>query len=298
MKKELLASAAVVAAVLVSSAPAMAQAPAPAPAEPKPSYTLTGNMTIATDYRFRGISQTFGAGFFSVGPAIQGGIDWAHESGFYLGNWNSNVSGNTFPNGSSIEMDFYGGWKKTWDDWGLDVGTIYYLYPNAKYPSGPTNPITGRPISFTSNTNNWELYVGGSWKWFGLKYFYAVTDYFGLNQGAIVNWIGCNPSQFCLPQAPNGDTKGTQYLTGTFSYEIMPKLTLGASIGYTWLRHYNAMDYFDYKVGVTYDLAGWLLGANLVGTDADKKYWYADNSAGTVRDVGTFGLVLSVGRTF
>src|SRR5215510_14737543 len=82
---------------------------ASAPAEPKPSYTLTGNMTFTTDYRFRGISQTFGAGFFNVGPALQGGIDWAHESGFYLGNWNSNVSGNTFPNGSSIEMDFYGG---------------------------------------------------------------------------------------------------------------------------------------------------------------------------------------------
>src|SRR5262245_66147551 len=81
MKKRLLASAAVVAAVLVSIAPAMAQAPAPAPAEPKPSYTLTGNMTITTDYRFRGISQTFGAGFFNVAPAIQGGCDWAHERG-------------------------------------------------------------------------------------------------------------------------------------------------------------------------------------------------------------------------
>src|SRR5262245_45532458 len=96
MKKELLASAAVVAAVLVSIAPAMAQAPAPAPAEPKPSYTLTGNMTIATDYRFRGISQTFGAGFFNVGPAIQGGIDWAHERGFYAGTWNPDVAGNAF----------------------------------------------------------------------------------------------------------------------------------------------------------------------------------------------------------
>jgi len=293
MKKRLLASAAAAAAVLVSIAPATAQAPAPAPAEPKPSYTLTGNMTITTDYRFRGISQTFGAGFFNVGPAIQGGIDWAHESGFYLGNWNSNVSGNTFPNGSSIEMDFYGGWKKTWDDWGLDVGTIYYLYPNAKYPSGPAG--SG---SFTSNTNNWELYVGGSWKWFGLKYFYGLTDYFGLNQGAIVFWIGCNPSQLCLPQRPNGDTNGTQYLTGTFNYEIIPKLTLGASVGYTWVRHYSAMDYFDYKVGVTYDWAGWLLGANLIGTNADNKYWYAVNGAGTVRDVGNFGLVLSVGKTF
>ena len=93
-------------------------------------------MTIATDYRFRGISQTFGEGFFAPGPAIQGGIDYSHSSGFYLGNWNSNISGNQYPNGSSIEMDFYGGWKGTWDDFGLDVGTIYYVLPGRDEASG------------------------------------------------------------------------------------------------------------------------------------------------------------------
>ena len=121
MKKLLLASAA---AAAFTTSVAQAQAPAPTP-----EHTVTGNMTIATDYRFRGISQTFGEGFFTPGPAIQGGIDYSHSSGFYLGNWNSNISGNQYPNGSSIEMDFYGGWKGQWDDFGLDVGTIYYLYP-------------------------------------------------------------------------------------------------------------------------------------------------------------------------
>lgn len=290
MNKSLIASA----AVAVLAVPIAATAQAPAPAAATPEHTLTGNMTIATDYRFRGISQTFGEGFFKMGPAIQGGIDYSHSSGIYLGNWNSNVSGNTYPNGSGIEMDFYGGWKKTWGDWGLDVGTIYYLYPNAKYPT--TNAL-GVP-GFTT-VKNWELYVGGSWKWFSAKYFYALTDYFGLNADAVNSWIACNPNEIgCVPLARNGDTKGTSYLTGAFNYEIVPKVTLGASIGYTWVRHYGALDYFDYKVGVTYDWAGWLLGANLIGTNADKKYWYAVNGEGTVRDVGTFGLVLSVGKTF
>lgn len=81
---------------------------------------LTGNMTLITDYRFRGISQTYSK------PALQGGIDYAHSSGFYVGNWNSNVSeGAGFP-GGNLEMDFYGGWKKTWGDFGLDIGAIYY----------------------------------------------------------------------------------------------------------------------------------------------------------------------------
>src|SRR2546426_6418696 len=75
MRKSIL-SLSVAAAVLVPGL-AAAQAAAPSP--------LTGNMTLVTDYRFRGISQTLGK------PAFQGGFDYAHASGFYLGNWNSNV---------------------------------------------------------------------------------------------------------------------------------------------------------------------------------------------------------------
>src|SRR2546429_6197344 len=96
MRKSIL-SLAVAAAVLVPGL-AAAQTPAPSP--------LTGNITLISDYRFRGISQTFDK------PAIQGGFDYAHASGLYAGNWNSNVSqGAGFP-GGNIEMDFYGGFKK------------------------------------------------------------------------------------------------------------------------------------------------------------------------------------------
>src|SRR4051812_25230360 len=54
------------------------------PAQPASPHTFTGNVAVATDYRFRGISQTFKQ------PAIQGGFDYSHSSGFYVGNWNSN----------------------------------------------------------------------------------------------------------------------------------------------------------------------------------------------------------------
>ncbi|MBS0309234.1 MAG: hypothetical protein JSS58_09715, partial [Proteobacteria bacterium] len=77
--KKMILSAAVLAAF---ATPAFAQQAA-APASP---HTFTGNVTVATDYRFRGISQTFKQ------PTVQGGFDYSHSSGFYLGNWNSNVS--------------------------------------------------------------------------------------------------------------------------------------------------------------------------------------------------------------
>ena len=131
MRKSIL-SLAVAAAVLVPGL-AAAQAAAPSP--------LTGNTTLITDYRFRGISQTFQK------PAFQGGFDYAHASGLYAGNWNSNVSqGAGFP-GGNIEMDFYGGYKRAFGDLGLDVGFFYYYYPGTKAgattPFSPVNNKTG-----------------------------------------------------------------------------------------------------------------------------------------------------------
>ena len=70
----------------------------------EPEAKLTGNMSLVGDYRFRGFTQT------NYGPAIQGGLDWEHRSGLYLGNWNSSVAQNLY-NGASLEMDFYGGFK-------------------------------------------------------------------------------------------------------------------------------------------------------------------------------------------
>jgi len=118
MRKTVIAAALGAAAAL----PGLASAQTAAPQSP---HTLTGNMTIVSDYRFRGISQTFGQ------PAIQGGIDYSHASGFYAGNWNSNVSGLSFNNGGGIEMDFYGGFKKAFGDFGFDVGVLQYYYPAA-----------------------------------------------------------------------------------------------------------------------------------------------------------------------
>ena len=100
---------------------AMAQsAPASAP-EPEKS-PITANVTVVNDYRYRGISQS------NFKPAIQGGFDYAHESGFYIGNWNSSISWIGDANGNNgavsgnntagtsvsapIEMDFYAGFKK------------------------------------------------------------------------------------------------------------------------------------------------------------------------------------------
>jgi uncharacterized protein (TIGR02001 family) len=67
---------------------------------------VTGNLGLTSDYRFRGVSQSQNA------PAVQSGIDYAHSSGLYIGNWNSSVSSQVYTNGSGVESDLYAGYKK------------------------------------------------------------------------------------------------------------------------------------------------------------------------------------------
>lgn len=83
--------------------------------------TFSGNATLATDYTFRGISQT------EEGPALQGGFDYGYDL-FYAGVWGSNVD---LASGNSLELDVYAGVKPTFGAVTLDIGAIGYFYPGA-----------------------------------------------------------------------------------------------------------------------------------------------------------------------
>jgi uncharacterized protein (TIGR02001 family) len=149
MKKTMISVslAAALSAVAMTSV-AQTAAPAAAPA-PTPDWTVTGNATLISDYRFRGFSQT------NFGPAFQGGFDVAHSSGFYLGNWNSNVAQALY-NGASLETDLYGGFKgELMKDLGFDVGVLHYMY--AKSGKDYTSPLASAQGKKIDNT---EVYGG------------------------------------------------------------------------------------------------------------------------------------------
>lgn len=278
MRKTVL-SLAVVSATCIPSV-VSAQTPAPADAAASP-HTFTGNVTLISDYRFRGISQTY------KGPAIQGGFDYSHSSGFYLGNWNSNVASQVYTGGSGIEMDFYGGYKKSFGDFGFDVGYLYYYYPNAEFQS---------PGIGNKKFDNQEIYLGGSWKWLSLKYSHAISDYFGLGPTQVNGgyWSNKNDGSL-LPD--RGGSKNTYYLDLTANFPVTEKLTLNAHVGTLKVKNYGELDYTDWKVGVTYDLNGWLLGAAYVDTNAKNEWYYTGGSKGN-KDTGKSTLLVSIGKTF
>ena len=95
MKKIFSAVATVVA---VSALPQLAHA--------EDANPLSFNITLTSDYRYRGISQT------RLKPAIQAGVDYALPAGFYIGAWASNIKWIKDAGGdASVEIDVYGGYK-------------------------------------------------------------------------------------------------------------------------------------------------------------------------------------------
>lgn len=236
---------------------AAAQAQTAAPAAPASPHSFTGNFGLYSQYVFRGLTQT------NEKPALQGGFDYAHSSGFYAGVWGSNISwiSDAVPDASvSLELDTYLGFKKALsDDLTLDVGFLRYNYPGS-YPSGMTK----------ADTN--ELYAAITWKWITAKYSYSLGDTFGVS-----------------------DARGTDYIDLAASYEVAPKLTLSAHWGRQKYRGAGHSDftYDDWKAGIAYELSGFNLGLYGTGTNAK-------DSAYTIRgkNIGNSQVVVYVSKTF
>ena len=233
-------------AVAQTAAPAV---PAAAPADPGP---LTANVSLTSDYRYRGISQS------NLQPAIQGGFDYAHSSGFYIGNWNSSISwisdaASASGNSASapIEMDFYAGYKYEWSKgFTADVGILQYYFP--------TSGTTG----FTTNPNTTELYAAQNFTFDSvtgyLKFSYAATTLFGFSNSAGSNYtdLTVNYDTGVWGLTLNAHA-GYQYVAGTAS---------GASVSNNSLYSYT-----DWKLGVTKDFgSGLTLGVAYLGTNAKK----------------------------
>jgi len=258
LKKNLLAVAAIGAFALPGAA--LAQ-------EAASPHTITGNLSFVSDYSFRGLSQTLEE------PAIQGGFDYAHSSGLYLGTWGSNVSQSLY-GPANMEWDFYGGWAKTFGDFGVNVGALFYYYPGGE-------PAPGEKYDTT------EVYAGGSWKWISAKLSYAVTDFFGGNQTT-------------FPASFSEGSDGSMYIELNATYPINDALSISAHIGQQTVEGTAPgvdLDYSDFKVGVNYLWSGFNFGLAYKDTDAEEaNYTYLKGAESVF--IGDSAVILSVGKTF
>ena len=190
--------------------------------------TPSASVALTTNYMWRGVSQS------NNDPAIQGSIDFAHESGLYIGAWASSVEFGDQDN--SMELDGYAGFSRETDLGGFlpsaftyDLGVLRYEY-------------TGRPdLNFT------ELYFGASVSPFE-RFNFSTYWYYGLKIDHTTPGEYTDISaDYTLPDSMTG-------------------ITLLAHVG-----HYNqkdgADDYWDWKVGIAKDIAGFNFEVAYYNTD-------------------------------
>lgn len=218
--------------VAVFAEEAAAPAAAAAPASP---HTISYNVGLYSQYIFRGLTQT------GEEPAIQGGVDYSHSSGFYAGVWASNISwledGAVYDN-SSIEIDVYGGYRNSIGDTGIgyDVGLLQYIYPG--------DLVAGAAIDEAETT---EVYGALSWKWLQGKVSYVVSDdAWGTIDGQGTWYAEANAN---IPVGETGLTVNLHVGRQEFDGESAPGTDNDDLYTYT-----------DWKVGLT---KSWSNGVNL-----------------------------------
>jgi len=151
---------------------------------------ISANVTLASDYVFRGVSQTDNQ------FAIQGGFDWSHSSGIYLGTWASNVDSQFFGGATDpqIELDLYGGFAREMENgFGYDIGYLRYQYPGGG--DFNTNEIYGvisyKGLSGSVNYSDELAFVGSdssAWYWkaaydYSFPYEIGFSAHIGYNAG-------------------------------------------------------------------------------------------------------------------
>lgn len=233
-------------AAIVGTFAAPAAVMAEEAAEASSPHTITYNIGLTSNYIFRGTSQS------GDRPAIQGGMDYSHASGFYAGTWASSISwltdtgadgygGERAYNSSSMELDIYAGYTAEIGETGItyDVGVNQYIYP------GRRNSVSG-----TYNADTTEIYGGLAYKWVSARY----------------NW---SPSK----SAFGFQGRGASYIDLTLD------IPFGDS-GYSAIAHVgrqefgngpNEYDYTDWKLGLSkaWD-NGIVAGGYYTDTDADR----------------------------
>ncbi|KQS47126.1 hypothetical protein ASG20_16295 [Sphingomonas sp. Leaf198] len=202
------------AAAQAQSAPDDTTPAAPAaanPAAPPSAITVSGSVAIASDYRFRGVSQS------DRQMAVQGGLTIAHESGFYVGTWASNLAGWGTFGGANMELDLIGGYKaKLGNGATLDTGLTWYMYPGGANKTDFAEPY----VKLSGTTGPATLTA-------------AVA--YAPKQQAIGKWYATGADAAAGVYTRPGAKDDNLYLSGDGAFAITgTPITAKAHIGHSW----------------------------------------------------------------
>jgi len=224
----------------------------------KPDNEVSFNVGVASDYRYRGISQS------RLDPALQGGADYTNNpTGFYAGTWLSSIKWTKDAGGGGdVEWDLYAGKKgEIVKDVSYDVGVLSYVYPS----NGLDN------VAGLVNANTTEIYGQIGYGPMYAKYSSSVTNLFG-----------------------NPNSKNSGYLDLGANIELPDAYTLVLHAGRQMIKNNSAYSYTDWKVGVTKEFVGVAFTLAAIGTNANDALYVTPAGKFT----GKTSLVLTAVKTF
>jgi hypothetical protein len=233
---------------LLIATPALAQ-------EESSPFSVTGSIGLASDYRFRGVSQT------DKEMAIQGGITVGHESGFYVGTWGSNLAGWGTFGGSNTELDIFGGYKiELSEGIALDAGLTWFMYPGG-----------------ADKTDFAELYAKLSTTLGPVNLLGGVA--YAPKQEALGRWYFSGASASTGIYDAPGDKEDNLYIWGDISSSIPDTpITLKAHVGYS--NGNSGLGPNGTSVAPTGKYLDWLAGVDLAipGTPLTAGVAYIDTN--------------------
>lgn len=231
-----------------------AAAPAHAQSEDNmAAVVVSGSAALASDYRFRGVSQT------DENMAVQGGVTLTHESGFYAGAWASNLSSWGTFGGANMELDLIGGYKaKLSDNATFDVGLTWYMYPGGADKSDFAEPY----VKLTGTTGPATLTAGAA---------------YAPKQQALGRWYDSGADAATGVYNHPGDKEDNLYVWGDAAMAIAgtpftAKAHVGRSSGHDGLGPNGTAltptgDYWDWSIGADATWRNLTLGVSYIDTD-------------------------------
>lgn len=194
---------------------------------------VTSNFTVTSDYVFRGLSQTA-----DQGPAVQGGLDYSHDSGLAMGTWLSNTTA-----AWGVEADLYGGYTfKVNED--LSIGLKYIYYHYTRYSTGSESEYNFN----ISSVVNFNFYYAD--EWFGVESSYM---YFNLAKSFEVAKdlsVGLSVGYLMLDKEEVADYKNFVDYKISLDKKVGETYTVGVFYTDTTAKNFADVDYRTDVVGV------------------------------------------------
>lgn len=219
---------------------------------------LIADLGVYSDYIERGLS------YSRERYSLQGHFECDSPRGPYGGAFF--VHNSAILNKETVEFDPYVGYVMRINDWTVDSGVFAWLYPHSR-------------LDLSRNRyNTLETTVDVTYKIVGVKFWYDLKDFWGLDGGSAAVNYGLKP---------NGSSKDSFYIDSHLDLPLPMDFLLKLHLGHQFIRNYGELNYTDWLLGFEKNLGYHLtLGGAYTGTDANQSLYTDPHGLNLARGKG------------